>query len=1078
LENGSMAATIALGWFNRTFTIASPAQLVFRRFWRVIGEEKMKRQHIAYLLVANVVIVLLGVESTSASVLSYGSLIPSRQAADKHEVVHDENHQASSKAETAPAIPGVAPNDSWPMAGANPQRTSWTPEEVRGRLEPIWYRPIEPYILPRVQIIAANGLLYVSTAKGLYALGAETGDVAWVYPTELPLGHSPTIHNGVAYVGGFDHKIHAIDALTGQGKWTFEAEKGFQTNPLLVGDKVYAGNRDGNMYAIYTSGPQVGQLAWKYRTDGPVLYSAAYKDGVIYFASNDSHAYALDADDGSLVWKSDKLPGSGFHSWWPVVHTDPQTLKDYVILAGSNNYRRTVEPGPKSDIQGLEIADLYVANGIPDGETIAPISPDGSMDVTKILEYYEQKPWRRTYFVLNADNGQEYTFGYRRGDGTTGTSYAPMTWLHTHGPGNRYPPVVGSDGRLYQPVHYISNTYIPRGSIVGWELGSSSIHIPESWKNAMDEPMAYASGGDLIYWVRCCDRVGAAFDMQQSNEWIYWSYYLEDWMPGYNELFLDLCGTNEYITYQGDSDSVNGVYGCHGEQNPLIPYDGKVYAHRSNSIIAFGDDSGSPVGLPMAGAVEVDNADIAPVSTEQLERQLSEEVQGILDAGHLRPGYLGSGLFDQRSLQNAGEYLLDYWHHPSDVLYILSLALPHLPESQQDAVRTYLQSEYAAYPPYEYTHIGWREGASRQAFDLPPEVESDRDAFPAKAEWHGFYSGWQFPPHMFYGLWKYAEAVGNARQVFDQNRDRLEPPPSNSYLAENPQVHNAYIAGYLGYLELESLAGYPESSDVRAELDRLLSLRATTFSKDTPWLDCRDYRRTLNVARNFMYLVPELGDYLGNNASGRVEAAIDEYVYVAPYWFVAKTENQFYEGVMNPLYDLNALFQAKALILGESREELIKYLDVPAFERGDLFHIQNLITTIEAPHSLEKVAHPNSGGEGDTINYSLSFFGSDSTLSLTDTLPAGLSAPGSFELHGTSVTPTYDSDRHRLTWSDTPGLGTPVLITYTATVMTRKSQALVNVVELSETGAEPIRRTLTVIANPHRIYLPLVLRDE
>jgi hypothetical protein len=32
------------------------------------------------------------------------------------------------------------------MVGANPQRTSWVPDEVRGDVRPVWYRPIEPYI--------------------------------------------------------------------------------------------------------------------------------------------------------------------------------------------------------------------------------------------------------------------------------------------------------------------------------------------------------------------------------------------------------------------------------------------------------------------------------------------------------------------------------------------------------------------------------------------------------------------------------------------------------------------------------------------------------------------------------------------------------------------------------------------------------------------------------------------------------------------------------------------------------------------------------------------------------------------
>lgn len=185
----------------------------------------------------------------------------------------------------------------------------------------------------------------------------------------------------------------------------------------------------------------------------------------------------------------------------------------------------------------------------------------------------------------------------------------------------------------YKPIEpYISQ----KVQIIAAHDTLSSFDIPTSWSNAMDEPIAYASGGDLVYWVRCCDRVGSAFDIKQSAHWIYWSYHLKDKIPGYNELYYDLDDTSDCLTYKGAKESVNGVYGLHGEQNPPVPYKGKVYMHKSNSIIAFGDYAGSYTGLPMAPTVNVQNANITPISTEQLRQQLSQEIQKILDAGHLR----------------------------------------------------------------------------------------------------------------------------------------------------------------------------------------------------------------------------------------------------------------------------------------------------------------------------------------------------------------------------------------------------------------------------------------------------------
>jgi hypothetical protein len=169
-----------------------------------------------------------------------------------------------------------------------------------------------------------------------------------------------------------------------------------------------------------------------------------------------------------------------------------------------------------------------------------------------------------------------------------------------------------------------------------------------------------------------------------------------------------------------------------------------------------------------------------------------------------------------------------------------------------------------------------------------------------------------------------------------------------------PHVHNTYIAGYLGYLELEKLAGAPESMSIKNEYLRLLQLRADNFTKDSAYYDkykTNDgaYCRSLNVASNFMFLVPELAQYLRDHALTKVQEAIDEYEDLAPYWFASNFEDGFAETGSVHFYDRHALFQAKALILQEPRAELGKYLDVPAVAVGDLYYIQNLVAWLEAP---------------------------------------------------------------------------------------------------------------------------------
>jgi len=117
----------------------------------------------------------------------------------------------------------AAASEGWITAGANPQRTSWVPDAALGALKPMWVKPVEPYISQKVQIIAASGKLFVSTARGLYAFDAATGADLWVYPTELPLGHSPTYQ-----LFASKHKFVHIYISSKCGKGSFLPEPTFE----------------------------------------------------------------------------------------------------------------------------------------------------------------------------------------------------------------------------------------------------------------------------------------------------------------------------------------------------------------------------------------------------------------------------------------------------------------------------------------------------------------------------------------------------------------------------------------------------------------------------------------------------------------------------------------------------------------------------------------------------------------------------------------------------------------------------------------------------------------------------------
>lgn len=866
---------------------------------------------------------------------------------------------------------GPAGDGEWSMVAGNIERTSYTEEEVTGNLDVEWYRPIEAYIPQNSQIIASNGMLYVSTAKGLYALNAANGQLIWRFDTDLPLGNSPSVVDGVVYVGGYDHKIHALDAYQGTHLWAFEgARAGFDTNPLVVDNVVFAGNRDGFMYAIgaHRTASQ-GQLLWKYKSGGSIHLSAAYKDGKIIFAASDNHAYALNANNGALVWKSEQLPGLQYQSYWPTI------FRDQVIFSVAFGYRKGLNPGTRSVTNSddvvydqyrlMEREDLWpeLVEGTLLGPEIGPQSWSNGKQVieaSRMTEYLEDnpaihpdvhKPWRRALVMLEVNTGQEYFFD---SDNDGFREFLPAGYWGT-GSGNRYPAIVGGDSTLYfgNPYRCCSDA---KGIVMGWQPEHPGLLSIIGGLGALAEPQAISIGGDVVYRNLCCDRVGDFFSVNSPGAtgtlWSYGDYSLEVDIPGYDPNWTIWPGWPRLQGwYNGGVDSVNAAYHNHGDQNPIVPYNGRLYVHRSNTIIAYGPGSITSA-LPMIEINEQVQEQATGPSDSEIRALLEEEIQKIVDAGHLRPGYYNVAQFLGRGLE-------DYFSNPGETIYTLTWAYPYLSSQLQSEVRTYLQREFDDYfTSGMYAHIGWNTGVAREDMTLPPEVEADLINHPPRFQMSGFI--WNYPQYNFYGMWKYAQIFPTeVAEVYALAKSKVQvpvpQPPIDEYFDQQPYELNAWIAGYIGFLELQELANMDQTdgqlrSQVSAELDHLLQLRVNTFSKDSYWDSAGDqyHKKHLDIARNFMFIVPELGEYMRQNILSEVLEAVDEYEAVAPYWFVSRYESVIGEGVMSNLYNYNALFSAMALILDYDQTTLARYLDVPSFARGDLYYIQNLILAIES----------------------------------------------------------------------------------------------------------------------------------
>ena len=68
----------------------------------------------------------------------------------------------------------------------------------------------------------ANGIVYVGTAAGtLYALNATTGSLVWKDATGSEINGAVTVAGGIVYFGTFDGAVRAVRAADGSAVWTY-----------------------------------------------------------------------------------------------------------------------------------------------------------------------------------------------------------------------------------------------------------------------------------------------------------------------------------------------------------------------------------------------------------------------------------------------------------------------------------------------------------------------------------------------------------------------------------------------------------------------------------------------------------------------------------------------------------------------------------------------------------------------------------------------------------------------------------------------------------------------------------------
>ncbi len=204
---------------------------------------------------------------------------------------------------------GVCVAADWPTYRGDNARGGTSAETVRVPLKPRW-------------IASAPGSpqLSFSSAEGRVIEGHLLGHRA-KYDDAI---HPVVVGQRVFFGSSVDHQLHCVDLVSGAELWTFFSGGPIRLAPTVNGGRVYFGSDDGCAYCLDAAD---GRLLWKLRggpadewllargemvSRWPVRTSVLLDRGTAYFGAgifphDDVYLYAVNAADGSIVWKQDNI---------------------------------------------------------------------------------------------------------------------------------------------------------------------------------------------------------------------------------------------------------------------------------------------------------------------------------------------------------------------------------------------------------------------------------------------------------------------------------------------------------------------------------------------------------------------------------------------------------------------------------------------------------------------------------------------------------------------------------------------------------------------------------------------------
>jgi outer membrane protein assembly factor BamB len=158
----------------------------------------------------------------------------------------------------------------------------------------------DPLITGDLVVVGTDGKI-----GHVYALERATGAVRWKYKVNEYGVASDVIRRGDnLYAVTLGNELLCLDVKTGKANWTFHTSYSGEdtcltcSSPVMAGDRVYFGGMDGFAYALNAEN---GNLLWKRDLGARVTTSAVVRSHELYLGTAKRHIFRIDSTSGDVL---------------------------------------------------------------------------------------------------------------------------------------------------------------------------------------------------------------------------------------------------------------------------------------------------------------------------------------------------------------------------------------------------------------------------------------------------------------------------------------------------------------------------------------------------------------------------------------------------------------------------------------------------------------------------------------------------------------------------------------------------------------------------------------------------------